>query len=238
MLHPIDTHEELRLSHPNRTQSSSQRSWPAIRESRDFRPERLTPTSQNGSSVLEKSAGGSARFSTTLAVVLSARRNALSPGRDSAPKGCWQAIPCSPDADPVGFSGVYYANHQRAHTRLMPKNRSWDLEDQVRRKLIAEGRYTVDAAVEVNRSEAAVRLRAKLFGLSLLQRREAKGRCDIQYLTCHPVEARPHISVPNPQCTWTEARTVGVCQGTLTSPPRRNPSTARVESSLQALQLL
>jgi hypothetical protein len=120
----------------------------------------------------------------------------------------------------------------------MPKNRSWDLEDQVRRKLIAEGRYTVDAAVEVNRSEAAVRLRAKLFGLSLLQRREAKGRCDIQYLTCHPVEARPHISVPNPQCTWTEARTVGVCQGTLTSPPRRNPSTARVESSLQALQLL
>jgi hypothetical protein len=108
-----------------------------------------------------------------------------------------------PDADPVGCSGIYYANHQRAHTRLMPKNRSWDLEDQVLRKLIAEGRYAVDAAVEVNRSEAAVRLRAKLFGLSLLQRREAKGQCDmapalhrIQCLICHLVEARPHISVP------------------------------------------
>ncbi|KRP85209.1 hypothetical protein AOQ73_39060 [Bradyrhizobium pachyrhizi] len=49
----------------------------------------------------------------------------------------------------------------------MPKNRPWDpAEDGTLQTLIAEGRYAVDIAVEMNRSEAAVRLRAKVLGLT------------------------------------------------------------------------
>ncbi len=45
----------------------------------------------------------------------------------------------------------------------MPKNRPWDpAEDDLLHKLITEGRYAVDIAVEMSRSESAVRLRAKI----------------------------------------------------------------------------
>jgi hypothetical protein len=49
----------------------------------------------------------------------------------------------------------------------MPKNRPWDpAEDDLLHKLITEGRYAVDIAVEMSRSESAVRLRAKFLGLN------------------------------------------------------------------------
>jgi hypothetical protein len=48
----------------------------------------------------------------------------------------------------------------------VPKGKSWSLkEDEMLRKLIADHRYAVDVAVEMSRSEAVVRQRAKLLDL-------------------------------------------------------------------------
>jgi len=52
----------------------------------------------------------------------------------------------------------------------MPKNRPWDpAEDDLLQKLITEGRYAVDIAVEMSRSESAVRLRAKILEQILIR---------------------------------------------------------------------
>jgi hypothetical protein len=49
----------------------------------------------------------------------------------------------------------------------VPKSKPWKLkEDETLRKLIADGRYAADIAVEMNRSESAVRMRAKQLDLS------------------------------------------------------------------------
>jgi len=48
----------------------------------------------------------------------------------------------------------------------VPKSSPWKLtEDEILRKLIADGRYAVDVAIEMSRSVAAVRMRAKQLAL-------------------------------------------------------------------------
>ncbi len=50
----------------------------------------------------------------------------------------------------------------------MPKRNSWDLkEDEMLRKLVAEGQYAMDVAVGMRRSESAVRLRTKQLDLKI-----------------------------------------------------------------------